>query len=173
MASPQAKFPSPEFSRRLTQTVASEYWSASRPPGPEWAAGPDFPVGTCPMEQATDYGLDMLQERDDLIDACIAYSEYDELPKELKDKIDLIERFNEWYFDMEDRAIHLAEEQLGFVPVGIIPLTSDEKKAAKDAAKLANDEGYGDVGKWLEDNIESNPNAVRQVLAQMGLEDEE
>lgn len=163
---------SPDFSRRLSAMVHSAYWRAERPGGPGWKPGPDHPPGSCSYEEAVAFNDAARSERDALLDALSAYPDYDALPADLRDKLDLIERFNEAWFELEERAIEHAQEQMSFVPVGTVKLTDAERKAATDAAKQAKADGKTDVAKWFEDSLDSNPNAVRSVLHQMGLDDE-
>jgi len=166
---PKIVVPSAAFSRRLTAVVGSPYWGASRPAGPGWEAGPDWPPGSnTDLDAVHAFDEQMLDERDALRDGCAKYAEYDDLPAELKAKVDLVERFNEFWHDQSDRAEMQESEDFGFVPSGPIPLTADERKRAKAAADQARADKEEEVAKWFEEAAESNPNAVREALARMG-----
>lgn len=162
-----------EFSQRLGAMMNSAYWSPSRPGGNGWDAGPDHPPGSCTYEVASEWGSKALDERDALRDEMAKFTDYDKMPKPLREKLDVIERFGEFWFDMESRAIQQATEALTFHPTGTIHLTEGEKASAAKAAQMARDDGKPEIAKWFEESVDANPNAVRSVLADMGLDDEE
>jgi hypothetical protein len=162
---------SPEFSQRSAGVIGSRFWSASRPGGPDWPPN-DNPTSK-EMIKIAEFSELMLDQKYAMLEAIEQAGDYDKLTPEAKARYDEVEKFNEMWMDLEARAIMQAEEQLSFVGVGNIPLTDSERQAATDAAQQAKQEGRPDIAKWLANSLDSNPNAVRSVLAEMRFEEDE